>query len=224
MDNESRSQGTPSDSSSDSKLKPLNPKPKGHVGRVSPSSSLNSILNTDYVDVGPDADSLFADVTRFITGIVSQYITPRQLLILLRVLKAVTFCFLVLNIVADLMFMIFLDIMAEKDVRNAVGGSRDLIIRIYGLGFAILAIMIELDYAKIVKSFRGFKYFVPRALLIFFVSAITGTHPIHDNQAQQVAYDDQYVAGDDDDSYTASVATEIPKSAVMFQVVTSFIL
>ena len=217
MDNNSQSN---SDSSSDSKLKPLNPKVKSQQGRVSPASSLNETLDTQFVDVGPDADSLFADATRFITGIVSQHITPRQLLILLRVLKAVTFCFLVLNIVADLMFMVFLEIMAAKDVRNAVGGSRDLIIRIYGLGFAILAIMIELDYAKIVKSFRGFKYFVPRALLIFFVSAITGTHQINESQLQAQRDDDTYYAGDD----SVNVANEIPKSAVMFQVVTSFIL
>lgn len=189
---------------------PLNPNTR--------TTSLNDRLNTSYVDVG-NSNSVVASVTRFITGCVGNYVSPKQLLVVLRVLKAVTFCFLVLNIAADVMYIAFLEILASSDVRDAVGGRRDLIIRIYGLGLAVMAIFIELDVPAIVKPFYGFKGFIARALLLFFISAITGSHPINESQASDT--DDEYAYADDE---YASVASKIPNSAVMFQIVTSFIL
>ena len=117
------------------------------------------------------------------------------------------------------MYIAFLEILASSDVRDAVGGRRDLIIRIYGLGLAVMAIFIELDVPAIVKPFYGFKGFIARALLLFFISAITGSHPINESQASDT--DDEYAYADDE---YASVASKIPNSAVMFQIVTSFIL
>lgn len=110
------------------------------------------------------------------------------------------------------MYIVFLEILADDEVKDLAGGRRDMIIRVYGLFLAGVAICIELDYAAVVKSFYGFKGFIPRSLLLFFISSITGAHPLHSG-AQ---------AGDDD--IAAYIAAEIPGSAVVFQMVTSFIL
>jgi hypothetical protein len=190
------------------------------------TTSLNDRLNTNFVNVGNDDSSVDATVTRTITGCIGNFITPRKLLIVLRILKAITFCFLILNLAADMMYIVFLEITAEKEVSDLAGGRRDLIIRIYGIFLAVVAICIELDYAAVVKSFYGFKGFVPRGLLYFFISAITGARPLHIQRVNQ-AYDDAYQGGDDDAAYAGDdmyTAIEIPQSAVVFQMVTSFIL
>mmetsp|Transcript_40185 Transcript_40185/g.97077 ORF Transcript_40185/g.97077 Transcript_40185/m.97077 type:complete len:342 (+) Transcript_40185:201-1226(+) len=147
------------------------------------TTTLNEKLNTDYI-VGADDDGVHAQATRAVTGWVGNFVTPRQLLIVLRILKAVTFCFLVLTVVADLMYIIFLEILATKDVRDIVGGRRDMIIRVYGLLLSGVAIAIETDVSCIVKSFFGFKGFVARAALLFFIANITGAHPLQEDQLQ----------------------------------------
>ena len=200
---------------------PLNPiAVSSPVASSSRTTSLNDRLNTNYVDVGADNNSILANTTRIITGFVGNFVTPRQLLVVLRILKAITFCFLVLTVAADLMYIVFLEILAPKDVRLIVGGSRDLIIRIYGLALAAMAIFIELDITTVVKAFYGFKGFIPRALLLFFVSAITGSHPMKSSKKQ---VNDDYFKYRNDDEYV-SLSSDIPSSAVMFQIVTSFIL
>lgn len=194
------------------------------------ATSLNDRLDTSFLNVGNDDTSVDATVTRTITGCVGHFITPRHLLIILRILKAITFCFLVLNLAADMMYIVFLEITSEKEIAALAGGRRDLIIRIYGIFLAVVAICIELDYAAVVKSFYGFKGFIPRGLLYFFISAITGARPLHmqrveyndegndDADGDAAAYDDAY---GNDDMYAT---IEIPQSAVVFQMVTSFIL
>eukprot|EP00934_Nitzschia_sp_Nitz4_P006207 Nitzschia sp. Nitz4//scaffold112_size70979//13341//14233//NITZ4_005894-RA/size70979-augustus-gene-0.79-mRNA-1//1//CDS//3329533241//6197//frame0 len=184
----------------------------GSIAATPKTTSLNERLNTDFVDVGEDADTMGAQITKSITEVVGEHVTPRLLLIALRILKAITFCFLILTVAADLMYIIFLEILADREVKDLAGGRRDLIIRIYGLFLAGVALAIELDYVYVVKSFYGFKGFIPRSLLIFFVSAITGAHPLH----AEVKYSD-----DDAAAYNEIV---IPQSAVVFQMVTSFIL
>ena len=97
------------------------------------------------------------------------------------------------------------------------------------LFLAVVAICIELDYAAVVKSFYGFKGFIPRSLLLFFVSVITGAHPLH---AKEANYNNNNTNGggngdDDNDDYydeTAFIESQIPHSAINFQMVTSFIL
>jgi hypothetical protein len=214
MDNSSRA---PTPSSLPERQQPLNP--NGSVGTR--TTSLNDRLNTDYVNVAGDDSSINAQVTRTICGFVGTFATPRELLVILRILKAITFCFLILTVAANLMYIIFLELLATKEVKVIAGGSRDLIIRIYGLFLSVIAICIELDYVDVVKSFYGFKGFIPRALLLFFISAITGAHPLHGAEAARGDDDAVYDDVVDDDIYTTS---DIPGSAVVFQMVTSFIL
>jgi len=198
------------------------------------TTSLNDRLNTSYVNLGEE-NTLRAQYTKFVTGLVGDYIKPRQLLVLLRVLRALTFVFLLFTLVADTMYMIFLEILATKEVKDIVGGRRDLIIRVYGLFLAGVAIAIEIDVAWVVKSVYGFKGFLARSFLIFFISSITAPNPLYfdegylDQNSVQYYYDDKADQGDDASSYTynssnTSVVPEVPMSVVIFQRVTSFIL
>lgn len=204
---------------------PLNP--NGSVASTPKTTSLNDRLDTSYVDVGPNEDSVKASVTKTITGFVGNFVSPRRLLVYLRILKAITFCFLVLTLAANLMYIAFLEVFASKEVRDVVGGRRDMVIRIYGLFLTGMAIIIELDITPYIKQFYGFKGFIPRALLLFFIAAITGAHPVHATQVEEKEYDDAYYDDDAavDDVVGYEVTTlEIPNSAVYFQMVTSFVL
>lgn len=198
--------------------------------RSQKTTSLNERLNVDFVDLGgADEAGIHAQATKAVTGLVGDCVTPRQLLIVLRVLKAITLCFLILTLAADLMYIVFLEILATREVRDIVGGRRDMIIRVYGLFLACVAIAIEVDVAWVVKSFYGFKGFVARAALLFFIAAITGAHPLQEDQLQKDKsssggqsniynnnnyYDDAAAAGDDaaaanDDAAAGDDATAI---------------
>lgn len=205
-----------------SRQEPLHQKPNRT------SKGLNETLNTDYIDIAPDDTSLFANTARAITSIVSSCCTPRQILIVLRVLKALTFAFLVFTVVADLMFIFFIEIKASEEVLTKVGGTRDTVIRVYGLILTIIALMIELDIDLIVKNFAGLKSFITRAFLLFFVATITSSSPLHNDYKGRTASsngDDAYNDDDTNGKYTdQQVSQEIPSSTVIFQMVTSLIL
>ena len=192
-------------------------------------TDLNETLNTAYIDVPPEDTSVMANLTRTIAGFVGHIFTPRQMLIILRVLKALTFGFLVLTIMADLMYLVFVQSRASDEVSQKVGGSRDTIIRGYGLIMTGLALAIELDAPGWIRAFPGLKGFIPRALLLFFIATITGAHPLHQgrgaNSGNSNGADDGDDALVDDDIYhDQQVSSEIPKSTVVFQMVTSWCL
>jgi hypothetical protein len=209
-------------------------------------------LATEHIDVPEGDDSFQANLTRMIADAVGRFITTKQMLGILRVLKAVTFSFLILTIFADIMYIIFLEILANDDVRAIVGGTRDAIIRLYGLALCFIAIGIEIDYSSVVKRFSGLKGFIPRSLLIFLIAMITSSSPMEDNystgQSQQSYNDDNYNNNDDDaaaasgygnaangnnangygnyndDATDIDWSTQYPSSAVNFQMVVSFVL
>lgn len=188
-------------------------------------TDLNETLNTAYIDVPPEDTSVTANLTRTIAGFVGQIFTPRQMLIILRVLKALTFGFLVLTIMADLMYLVFVQSRASNEVSQKVGGTRDTIIRGYGLLLTWLALAIELDTPGWIRAFPGLKGFIPRALLLFFVATITGAHPLHEGRgAVNNSNGDDDALVDDDIYHDEQVSSEIPKSTVVFQMVTSWCL
>mmetsp|Transcript_33112 Transcript_33112/g.37077 ORF Transcript_33112/g.37077 Transcript_33112/m.37077 type:complete len:265 (+) Transcript_33112:103-897(+) len=204
--------------------------------RTPRTTSLNDRLDTNYVDLGEE-ESLRAQYTKIVTGFVGEFVTPRQLLVVLRVLRALTFVFLIFTLAADMMYIIFLEILATPEVRDIVGGRRDMIIRVYGFFLAGVAIAIEVDVAWVVKSVYGFKGFLARSFLLFFISCITGANPLYleeENQNQNIAYyyGDDVAEGDDDGAASrtymyndnSSTVPEVPMSVVVFQRVTSFIL
>ena len=152
------------------------------------------------------------------------------------------------------MYIIFLEVLADREVKDIVGGRRDMIIRVYGLFLTVAAIAIEVDASWIVKSFYGFKGYLARGFLLFFISAITGAHPLQVDQTEredansaannnQVNYDDDAAANGDDAAagddaavddaavvyddlfYQESTSVpDIPNSVVVFMMVTSFVL
>jgi len=212
--------------------KPLNPN----------NASLNDSLQTQYIDLDQEDDSFLANATRFISKLVGTCCKPKQVLGLLRVLKAVTLSFLILTILADLIYIIFVELASSDEVKLMAGGNRDLILRLYGLGLSFLGLAVELDYSKVVRRFSGLKGFLPRALLYFFIAQITSSHPVASTFTGS-AYDQNYAddgdddAADDDadgddaagdDAYAAAASyseePQLPATAVGFQRLTSFVL
>jgi len=225
---------------------------KNHNESLAPATALNDRLLAQHTDVPEDDDSCSANLVRTICHIVGLVLTPRQVLGIIRVLKAITFCFLVLNILSNGMYIIFVHMLGTAAVRSMAGGVRDTVIRTYGLGLCLLALAVEVDISKVVKKFSGLKGFIPRALFMFLISAITSSHPIYDKSmysssggyVQNNYYGDDdannYANNGDDDNYQGDDAngaynkygqekyydpsSEIPQSAVNFQMVTSFVL
>lgn len=197
-------------------------------------SGLNEELDIDYLDLQPEDQSLLAKVTRLVAGVVGRCCKPRQILVILRLLKAITFCFLILTVCADIMYIVFVEFIASNATGEQLGGVRDTIIRIYGVALAVLAILIELDVTAAVKHFSGLKSFIPRGLLLFFVAMITTAHPLQRATDQSGsssgagAGDDAYQQGDDyvvdDDATSGIVEAPMPYSAVAFQMVVSWVL
>ena len=194
-------------------------------------SGLNEELDINYLDLQPEDQSLLAKITRLVAGAVSMCCKPRQILVILRLLKAITFCFLLLTVCADVMYIVFVEFIGSNATGEQFGGVRDTIIRIYGVALAVLAILIELDITAAVKHFSGLKSFIPRSLLLFFVAMITLAHPLQwttDQSGGSGAVDDVYQQGDDyvvdDDATSGSVEAPMPYSAVAFQMVVSCVL
>lgn len=115
------------------------------------TTSLNDKLDTQYVDLGEEKNTIRATCTKLMTAFIVDFVTPRQLLVILRVLRALTFVFLIFTVAADVMYVLFLEILASKEVKDIVGGNRDLIIRVYGLFLGCVAIAIEVDVEYIVQ-------------------------------------------------------------------------
>jgi hypothetical protein len=227
---------------------------------------LNETLNTQHLDLDPNDGSCIASCTRLTASCVGVICTPHRMLMVMRILKAVTFSFLLLTIAADILYIIFVDFL------SGVGddGFRGMIVRFYGLGLAVLAILIELDVKSAVASFPALKGFIPRALLLLFIAVITNvTYQSNHNQSKSTYnqnrsltayYDDAVNATDsssssggssssysdnsksskysfyrndysynnnDDDVgqlFTPTQIENVPMSAVVFQMVTSWVL
>lgn len=195
------------------------PPPHPAVGQTSQrASGLNDTLNTSYIDVPSDDVSWYGSAVRFITGLVGKLCSPRQMLVVLRILKALTFSFLALTLVADLMYIFFVKLFVSAEVNAKVGGTRDTIVRVYGLVLTGMAFIIEIDLQRWVKYFPGLKGFIPRSFLLFFIATITSAHPLHENHRGKGNNDD------DGSNFDYQVSSEIPSSTVVFQMVTSLIL
>mmetsp|Transcript_3098 Transcript_3098/g.4130 ORF Transcript_3098/g.4130 Transcript_3098/m.4130 type:complete len:281 (+) Transcript_3098:317-1159(+) len=187
--------------------------------------TFNKRLDPRHLDISDDDKSCNAEIVRTIATFVSRIFKPRQVIVLLRLLKALTFCFLGLSIIADIMFIFFVQVGVSNDVNIKLGGVRDMTCRLYGVGLAVLATMIELDMSIINVHFAGLKPFLPRAMLLIFVSELSATSPMIGYERKQYRAYNKY--NDDDmgwDYSTTLIQDEVPGSAVAFQSITSFIL
>ena len=168
-------------------------------------SGLNRRLRTEYIDVDPNDDSFAASLIRGIVGLVGSCFTPRQILVALRLLKAITVAFIALTAAANVVYISCNEFVANNNNNNNhyFGHRRDTILRLYGLGFAVLALLIELD-KFVMKNFKVLKGFLARFGMLFFVATVTYCHPAQLNNG--------------------GAASGVPPSAVVFQMVASMVL
>jgi hypothetical protein len=167
-------------------------------------SGLNRRLRTEYIDVDPNDDSIGASLIRGIVGLVGSCFTPRQILVALRLLKAVTVAFIVLDAAANVVYVACVEFVAEDNPNPYFGHRRDTILRLYGLVGGVLALLIEMD-KLVMKNFKVLKGFLARFGLLFFVATVTYVHPSQ--------YNGNY-----------SGAAGVPTSAVVFQMVSACVL
>lgn len=190
------------------------------------SPGLNDTLDTTHISIPEDDQSIYAKLTRLILTCTSRLFTPRQVLVSIRILQMLTFAVLVFTVIADLMYIFFVTLVASDEVNQKVGGTRDALIRIYGLGMTIMALLIEFDVKSCLKYFSGFRGYMPRSLLLFFIAIITSPNPLHEEYAfnrntDEGGNDDLY---DDYYQYDEQVSNEIPGSTVRFQWLISLLL
>lgn len=197
--------------------------------------SFNKRLDPTKLDI-PESDRSFtAGLARKMTYFVSHILRPRQVIVLLRLLKALTFCTLCLTIISDLMFIFYVEISLSNDVGIKLGGMRDRVIRFYGTVLAFIAVLVELDMTVASTNFAGLKPFIIRSFLLLFVATISGVSPMIGYERKLSRQQKNYSSyGDDgDDRYPYNqysqqsshfIRDEVPGSAVAFQAITSFIL
>ncbi len=169
-------------------------------------SGLNRRLRTEYIDVDPTDDSCGASLIRGIVGLVGSCFTPRQILVALRLLKAVTVAFIALTAAANVVYISCIEFVANNNNNSSYFGHRqDTILRLYGLAFAVLALLIELD-KFVMKNLKVLKGFLARFGMLFFVATVTYCHPA------QMNYNN------------GGAASGMPSSVVVFQMVASMVL
>jgi len=171
---------------------------------------LNRKLRTEYIDVEPNDDSHLASLIRGIVGLVGSCFTPRQILVALRLLKAVTVAFIALTTAANLVYISCVEFVAPNTSNPYLGHRRDTVLRLYGLAFAVLALLIELD-KFVIKNFKILKGFLARFGLLFFVATVTYSHP-------------KIVENYDNGNNNGGYSSGMPMSAVVFQMVASSVL
>jgi len=191
---------------------------------------LNSKLRTDCVDVSPDDTSFRAQYVRFMAPKVGRMFTPRKMIAILRILKALTFFFIVLDVLADIVYISVVEAKSGQETQAKLGGHRDLVVRAFAVFVAIIVALIELDHARVKEHFSGFKPFLTRSILIIFVSILTNTPPIiayerRSNAASSSSSSYSYNNGYSSSSSaktTTLISDEVPKGVITFQSVSAW--
>ena len=173
----------------------------------------NRRINSQHLNLDKDDTSRFAWTIRKMAEIVSSIVRPRQMVVLLRILKAFTFCTLSIGILADLIFIFLVQTHVSHDVNTKLGGIRDVVSRLYGVLLAMLVIMMELNMEFSNIHFAGLKPFLPRGLVLFLIANVSATSPMIHNDANLVSIYDN-----------TPIKDEVPFGAYAFQSLTSFLL
>lgn len=134
-------------------------------------------LNTQHVDLPGNEESVPSELIMICTSKIGRFISPRVLILIFRLLKNVTFCCLLLTIISELMYILIM-ILVDGDLLKVIGGTRDAMLRGYGILLCIFAIFIERDMELVDIHYPGMKKFIPRSCLLSFISFLTCTIPI----------------------------------------------
>jgi len=186
----------------------------------------NEKLDPNHVDVPENDVSIMGQLVRSVASLVGGCFSPQRLIVVFRLLKALTFCCLCASIVAECMYLFFVELQVSHDVLKKIGGTRDEVLRLYGIGLAFFAIFIELDMTVVDKYYPFMKGFLLRSGFLFFITTLGGTSPIIGYENSLFSKYRNY----DDDGYTeytsdsALISNEVPGSAVAFQATTTFFL
>jgi len=185
----------------------------------------NDKLDPNHVDVPENDESIMGQLVRFVAAMVGGCFSPQRLIVVFRLLKALTFCSLAATVVSESMYLFFVELQVSQDVLKKIGGTRDQVLRLYGIILAFFCIFIELDMTVVDKYYPFMKAFLPRSCLLFFVTTLCGTTPIigYENSLFNYrSYDDDAANYNAEDS--ALISNEVPGSAVAFQATTTFFL
>lgn len=193
---------------------------------------LNSKLKTDCVDVSPEDTSFRAKYVRFMAPKVGRMFTPRKMIAVLRILKALTFFFIVLDVLADIIYISVVAAKSGAETKAKLGGHRDLVVRAFAVFVGIVVALIELDHARVKENFSGFKPFLTRSILIIFVAILTNTPPIiayeRRNNSSSSSYSNSYSSyssyNSGSSSYKTStlISNEVPQGVITFQSVSAW--
>ena len=203
----------------------------------------NRRLNVSHISVEEDDTSCGAGLIRMMTEVVSQLVTPRQLITALFLVAAYTIMLLVTTILSDLIFVYYEFFHGLSDeVSMKLGNLHDAKIRLFGIAFAVLSIMVELDLKFVEKNVKVLKLFIPRSILLLFVGTLSATNPMITYEWKQ-GYESSSSSSsyfDDDDgndfygsnfsnSYESSNSTgyirdEIPTNVLRLQAFSSTLL
>jgi len=190
-------------------------------------------LDAQHLDIAANDESCGAQLIRGVASIVGGLFSPKRLIVVFRLLKALTFCCLCLTIAAELIYLFVVELQVTANVSKKIGGLRDTILRFYGVALAVVAIFVELEMKIVDNNCPMMKSYIPRSMLLLFITTVSGTAPIigYENrlfsQYRNRKYDDD---GQNTGSYmyynedNALIANEVPGSAVAFQAATTFFL
>ena len=158
----------------------------------------NRRLDLSHISVEEDDTSCGAGLIRMMTEVVSQLVTPRQLITILSLVSAYTIMFLVTTILSDLIFVYYEFFHGLSDeVSMKLGNLHDAKIRLFGIAFGVLSIMVELDLDFVEKNVKILKLFIPRSILLLFVATLSATNPMINYEWKQSSSSTSY--NDDDD-------------------------
>jgi len=139
-------------------------------------TAYNEKLDSVHVDIPGNEDSVKAELVMIISSKVGSLISPKFLIVLFRIQKALTSFCLLLTIIAELVWLVVMMIIGE-DLFNIIGGRRDAVLRVFGVVLAVLSFLIEQD-VMIVDYVPIMKLFLMRFLSISFISVLACTHTV----------------------------------------------
>lgn len=143
----------------------------------SSSRKFSKRLDSDRLYVKSNDRSVRANYIRVMAEFASSCIRPRILILVLFIVAVYTTLCLALNLFSNIFFIYcFKDLSVENNIN--LGDIHDVKIRLFGVFFALFAMMIEVDWKVVEKSFQFFKSYIPRSILLLLVATLSEPNAI----------------------------------------------